>query len=363
MTVVPVVVQTTTGRPGDAGLVTAFTSGATVGAELMMPSVLARVAGGRVFAIALLLMGGGSLAHLWIELNLLTILALAVIRGAGFGAAVVTGAVLVAELAPARARGRAVGNMGLVVGMASTVSPSLGLLLLGSVGAGWVFAAAGAVALVGGTVVDRVDRGASRVSSSTVQVHRALGRNELLIPVIGLALLTATYGGLVSFAPRLLEPSGWASAASFFFAFGALRSITRWLGGAAADRHGARTVVLCGLVCACLGVSLLLLSTAAPVVLASGLLYGGGSGMVQSGSFVGMLERAEPSETRLVGTLWNLAFDGGVSLGGALLGLVAASGGYASVLVGLPVLTFLALLVFAVAWQEPAALLTPDGDR
>jgi hypothetical protein len=97
----------------------------------------------------------------------------------------------------------------------------------------------------------------------------------------------------------------------------------------------------------------LALSTSILGVLVSGVAYGAGSGMAQSASFVGMLERAPAGEVRLVGTLWNLAFDGGVSLGGALLGLVAALGGYPSVLLGLPLLTFLALLTFGVAWHEP----------
>jgi hypothetical protein len=111
--------------------------------------------------------------------------------------------------------------------------------------------------------------------------------------------------------------------------------------------------VLCGLVCACIGVGVLVWSTSVLGVLVSGVLYGAGSGMTQSASFVGMLERAAAGEVRLVGTLWNMAFDGGVSLGGAALGLVAALGGYSSVLLGLPLLTFLALLTFALAWHEP----------
>src|SRR5262245_56156159 len=127
MTVVPVVVETSTGRPGDGGLVTAFTAAATVAAELTMPTVLGRVRAGTVFAVALVLMGAGSLAHLSVEPDLGAVLILAIVRGAGFGAAVVCGAVLVAELAPPAARGRAVGTMGLVVGLASMVSPSIGL--------------------------------------------------------------------------------------------------------------------------------------------------------------------------------------------------------------------------------------------
>jgi hypothetical protein len=52
-----------------------------------------------------------------------------------------------------------------------------------------------------------------------------------------------------------------------------------------------------------------------------------------SAIFIGMLEHTAHTEIRLVGTMWNIAFDAGVSLGGALLGAVAASAGYGGVLI------------------------------
>jgi predicted MFS family arabinose efflux permease len=70
--------------------------------------------------------------------------------------------------------------------------------------------------------------------------------------------------------------------------------------------------------------------------------------MAQSGAFVGMLARVQRAEVPLVGTMWNMAFDGGVSLGGAVLGLVVAlSGTPTAVLWSLPLLSVLALLLFA----------------
>src|SRR5206468_5089185 len=97
-----------------------------------------------------------------------------------------------------------------------------------------------------------------------------------------------------------------------------------------------------GLVVALGGMVILAISLSPAAVVTSALSYGGGSGMAQSATFVGMLARSSPDEVRLVGTLWNLAFDGGVSLGGALLGIVAGAAGERAVLLALPVLTLLA---------------------
>ncbi len=296
MAVVPAVAQSTTGRPADGGLVTAITSASTVGAELLMPSLLGRISGGRVFAAALLLLGLGALGHLAVEPSLSAILALSVVRGAGFGACTVTGSVLVAELAQAHARGRAIGNLGLVVGISSMISPPVGLVILGRFGADWVWVFAGAVALIGVPVVVGVANDARPAPGPPL--YAAFQQPGLMVPVLGLALLTATYGGLVSFAPQIMEPSGWGSAATFFLAYGAARATTRWSGGHAADRFGHRGVLVLGLLGACLGLLILPITLEPLAVVMAGVLYGGGSGMAQSAIFVGMLERA--SSTRLL---------------------------------------------------------------
>jgi predicted MFS family arabinose efflux permease len=359
MTVAPLVAQRESGHPADGGLVTAMFSGSTVCAELLMPTLIGRHRPGRLFAIALVLIASGSLAHVAFAPELPTMLALAAVRGLGFGTAVVTGAVLVAQLAPSAARGRAVGNLGLTIGIASMISPTLGLLLLDAVGARYVFAVTGLVALAGAWFVDPVDRWLPRPPTRTVQVAGGLRRPGLRAPVLALALMTMTYGGLVSFGPRILEPVGWGSAASFFFVYGAARAAARWWGGRAADRSGYRLVILPGMALVLLGLLLLTLSLSAAVVLTAGALYGAGSGMAQSGVFVGMLERVHPGEVPLVSTLWNMAFDGGVSVGGVLLGLLAASAGYDAVLRSLPPLALVALLVLALNWRRPVSRLAP----
>jgi MFS family permease len=276
-------------------------------------------------------------------------LVLAAVRGLGFGTAVVTGAVLVAEFAPRGALGRAVGNLGLAIGAASMLSPTLGLLLLNRLGANLVFGLCGVLALLGVLSVDRVDRGLVRPPGKPVQVAEGLRQPALAIPVVGLALLTMTYGGLVSYGPRVLAPDGWGSAATFFLVYGVGRALSRWLAGRSADRWGARAVILPGLMAAVIGLLLLTLAARGQpaLVLLAAVLYGMGAGMAQSGALVGMLTRATPSQMPLVSTLWNVAYDGGVSVGGVVLGFIAATGGETAVLWSLGPLGALALVLFA----------------
>jgi predicted MFS family arabinose efflux permease len=275
-------------------------------------------------------------------------LLMAGVRGLGFGTAVVTGAVIVAELAPSGARGRAVGNLGLAIGLASMVSPSIGLLMLNSLGAAVVFGVTGVVALLGVFAIDGADRGRTRPVTKPVQVTEGLRQPALAIPVAALALLTVTYGGLVSYGPHLLDAVGWGSAASFFVVYGAGRAVSRWLAGRSADRFGPRKVILPGVTLVVAGLWLLSVSArAAPAfVVTAALLYGVGAGMAQSAAFVAMLARARQAQVPLVSTLWNLSYDGGVSIGGAALGLLAASSGETAVLSSLPAVSAVALLLF-----------------
>ena len=356
MTVAPLVAQAATGQAGDAGLITALFSGATVCAELLMPSLLARFAPRHLFGAALALLGAGSFGHLVGGARLASLAGLAIVRGLGFGTAVVSASVLVAELAPASARGRAIGNLGLVIGLASLVSPAAGLVLLAALGPDWVFGIAGGLGMLGALAI-RVRRAGSvpgGASVRPVQAYRGLARPGLLVPFVGLALVTTTYGGLVSFAPLALDPGGQGSAAAaFFLAYGAARAVMRWLGGRGSDRFGYRWVLVPGLACMVGGLVLLPVSINQPLpVLLSAVLYGAGSGMAQSASFVGMLAHAEAAEVRLVSTLWNMAFDAGVSIGGAVLGLVAAGSGAVGVLRVLPVLGLSSLALFTFGWRR-----------
>lgn len=359
MTVAPVVAQAATGQAGDAGLITALFSGSTVCAELLMPSLLGRFAPAPLFGAALALIGVGSLGHLVGGARLLSVAGLAVVRGLGFGTAVVSASVLVAELAPASARGRAIGNLGLVIGIASLVSPAAGLLLLGALGPDAVFGIAGVLVVLGALAVRgdsrRADHRPGSASERPVQAYRGLAQPGLLVPFIGLALVTTTYGGLVSFAPLALGPAGGqgSSAAAFFLVYGAARAVMRWLGGRGSDRFGYRRVLLPGLACMVGGLWLLPMSVDEPLaVLVSALLYGAGSGMAQSASFVGMLLHAKAADVRLVSTLWNMAFDAGVSVGGAVLGFVAAGSGAAGVLRVLPILGLGSLALFTFGWRR-----------
>jgi predicted MFS family arabinose efflux permease len=385
----PVAYQQAGGPAGQAGFVTALFSGATVATELLSPGLLARLAPGRVLVASLGLMSLGTLASTAAVDSPSALLALAPVRGVGFGAAVVAMSVLVTELAPARRRGAALGWLGLTTSLPTVFGPALGLALLEVVGAAGVFAFSGLATLLGmglATGVRQGTQGDSGIALGTRRppgappaapgsVWQGLRRRDLLVPFVALVLLSASYGGFVSYAALAL-PGGAAAATTLFLAYGVCRALARWGAGSGSDRFGARPLALGGTLAALVALLVLAGSTAVPglgaraedaralaapgfgfallgPLLAAGMLFGAGQGLSQGAMQVGMLDHPDPAEVRLGSTLWNMGVDAGVSVGGAGLALVASRYGLDAVFRTLPLFAAASLFVLASAWRPP----------
>jgi MFS family permease len=351
----PVAVEQAGGEGSQAGFLTALFSAATVASELLSPTILTRLAPSRLLFASLALMAFGSLASIPVVDSALGLLALAPIRGMGFGAAVVAMSVLVTELAPPRRRGSALGALGVTSSLPSVFGPALGLALLSTAGAGGVFAFCGVATLVGAGLAACV-RGVTVVpTAEPTSIWQGLQRRDLSVPFFALVLLSASYGGFISYAALALAETGVGSAAAVFLAYGMTRTLSRWVAGAGSERFGARPLALAGLVGA-LGALLLLSGTlAGPVLLAAGALFGAGQGLASGAIQVGMLDQSNPAVVRVASTMWNVGVDAGLSVGGAVLALVASRYGLEAVFRTLPIFAAASLLVLASGWPRARA--------
>ena len=176
----PVALREARGAAGDAGIMTAFFSGATVCTELLSPGLLVRASPARMLVMALGVMSLGTLASTAAVENPTALLALAPVRGIGFGAAVVAMSVLVTELAPLRRRGAALGWLGLTTSLPSMFGPALGLALLARVGAAGVFAMGGVATLIGMGLAAPVRQASVAPPAESGSVWRGLKRRDML---------------------------------------------------------------------------------------------------------------------------------------------------------------------------------------
>jgi predicted MFS family arabinose efflux permease len=351
----PVALREAGGAAGEAGLVTALFSGATVCAELLSPGVLVRASPGRVLVLALGAMSLGTLASTAGVDNATALLALAPVRGIGFGAAVVAMSVLVTELTPPRRRGAALGWLGLTTSLPSMFGPALGLALLGRVGAAGVFAMCGLASLIGMGLAGAVHQTNVVLPARSGSVWRGLRRRAMLFPFVALVLLSAGYGGFVSYAALAL-PGGPGVASTLFLVYGVARTIGRWTAGSGSDRFGPRPLALGGTVTAVAALVLLAEAATAPevdaVLFVAGALFGAGHGVSSGAMQVGMLNHSDPAEVRLGSTLWNAGVDAGVSIGGVGLALVATRYSLQAVFWALPLFAGASLVVLAASTER-----------
>jgi predicted MFS family arabinose efflux permease len=351
----PLAYQAAGGNAGQAGLVTALFSTATVATELVSPALLTRVAPHRVLVAALALMSLGTLASSMVVDNAAALLALAPVRGSAFGAAVVAMSVLVTELAPVGRRGAALGVLGLTTSIPSVFGPAVGLALLSAFGAAEVFVLTGLAALIGVCLAWAAHPPEVAGIARNPSVWQGLNRRDMLAPFVALVLISAGYGGFVSYAALVLPvPAGIATA--LFLAYGVTRALARWAAGSGSDRFGARLLALVGVGTALVALLALAGTSAALLLIAAGALFGAGQGLAQGALQVGMLDHPDPADVRLGSTLWNLGVDAGIIVGGAGLALVAAGDDLSSILRTLPLFAAASLAVLALSWAPAIQL-------
>src|SRR5918992_6253469 len=129
LSVVPLYAEAAGGGSSGAGLATAVFMLSTVLAQVGMPRVLARFGYRAVLAAGLLLLGIPALLYVPLG-EVPAILAVTLVRGAGFGAAIVALAALVTELAPPGWRGEALGLYGVSLTLPTVFCGALGLWIV-----------------------------------------------------------------------------------------------------------------------------------------------------------------------------------------------------------------------------------------
>jgi hypothetical protein len=154
-------------------------------------------------------------------------------------------------------------------------------------------------------------------------------------PIAALAVITASGGAILTFAPHIL-----ASPALGFFgllAFTGASAASRWAAGGIADRLGAAAGIAPLLFTGALGLAAIGFTAGRThdgpgrVLVISGLLlagvaYGGLQNLTLAQAFTAAGEQARSS----VSIAWNLSFDAGTGLGAFAVGAIATATSYSA---------------------------------
>ena len=261
------------------------------------------------------------------------IMAVCVVRGLGFAVACVAGYALTVSLIPPQRRGEGLALVGVVGGVPGVTCLPLGVWLAAHVGYRPVFVAGGVAAL------------------RTPALNR---------PALTFSAVTMAVGVFLTFLPLAVSRTATDVAALALLVQPATAIGGRWLAGRYGDRRGPAVLLAPGVLLAAAGMLTLSLVAVPAAVIAGAAVFGLGFGITQNASLTLMFDQVPESGYSTVSALWNLAYDGGMGLGAAGFGLLAARTGYPAAFA----LTAAVLpVVLAAASRRPGTRPAPPAAR
>ena len=331
-----------------AGLVTGSLMLTTVLAEFASPRLLGRFGYRAVFAAGALLLGGPAPALL-LPHSMVTIIAVSIARGIGFGLSTVVIGALVAASVPAERRGEGIGLAGVVACVPAIVALPSGVWLAQNTGYAVVIAITAISALAPLAAVPwladpatQAEAGAGSTDTAPAGLLGSLRSGGMLRPGLVFAATTVSAGVVASFLPLAAGVSAGVATLGLF-AQAVTATASRWWAGRRGDRHGHAGLLIPGLLIAAAGMASLIWVSAPVAVIAGMCLFGIGFGIAQNATFALMIDRAPAGGYGTASALWNLAYDAGYGTGPIVFGVFVAHTGYpvAFALTGLLVLAAL----------------------
>ncbi|NMO49787.1 MFS transporter [Actinoplanes sp. TBRC 11911] len=325
LSVVPLFAEQS-GSHGDAGLATVALLLACVACEMVTPRLMARLGYRWALAIGLTLLGLPTLV-LTAGHSTTAILAVSVLRGAGFAISAVATNAIGAMLIPAERRAEGLALAGVMSGLPGLIALPAGVWVATHSGFTPVFVAATIAPLLALLAIPGPPR-RHAAAAREEGVAAALTNPGLVRPALIFAASTAAVGVLVTFLPLAVTGSRTWVVAAALLVQPAAATATRWIAGRLGDRYGSVRLLTPGLILSGAGMAALALTGIPAAVLGGALLFGMGFGILQNATLALMYARAPRGGEGAVSAIWNAAYDLGMAAGALGAGLVVGAIGY-----------------------------------
>lgn len=245
-----------------------------------------------------------------------SLLLLRVLHGIGWGAATTAATTLIADIAPPKRRGEAMGVFGMASNIAMAIGPALSMILLLKYDFSILFSISAGIALVSLLFVLPI--------SETMVVHpkTPLFSKEALFPSVLMFIISLTYGSIVSFLSLFAQKQGILNPGIFFTVFAVTLILVRALAGKLSDIKGRKFVILPGMVLITAGLWVLSTAITLNTFLAAAFLYGLGFGLVHPSLMALLVDSVSDKGRGAAMGTFTAAFDLGIGAGSIILGLV-----------------------------------------
>ncbi len=251
------------------------------------------------------------------------ILALRLFHGMGMGLFPTAATVVIAELAPPRRRGEAMGWFGIANSLGLILGPVMGPFVAARAGFAMLFLLAAGAAGLGMVCICLVPAGARPARHPRLPRPRDLFSSAAVFPSLILLLLYIPYGTVVAFIPLVATARGIENPGLFYTVFAGAMLLVRAKAGELSDRQGRAAAIVPGMIVT--GLSFLVLGvTTGPIgVLTGGAFLGLGFGAAQPALMALTTDRVVPEERgKAMGTFytaWELGIASGAAGAGWLL--------------------------------------------
>jgi MFS family permease len=163
------------------------------------------------------------------------------------------------------------------------------------------------------------------------------------------------FGTVITFTPTFVHDAALGSVSTFFLSYTAAAIGTRFGAAGLGDRLGHRRVAVPALALLGGAIGALALVRSAPALAAVGLVFGTAQGVVYPTLNAFAIEGAAPGQFGRLQTLFNGAFNLGVTSGSFALGQVADRFGHRAVFATAGAIAGVALAVLVTATPRPRA--------
>lgn len=324
----PLYVEAVTGDATAAGLLNGSLMAATGFGTLAVPWLMARLGRKATLVLGLALLC--SVAVYPVLVAIPALLLVTVVRGLAFGIGNTSLLTVIVDTVPGERRGRGLGAYQVAVSLGGLMGAGGGVYLWQHFGfsavtlpAAGVVVPAIAVVLVAVGLVGR---------TSVARVAELLGTlrslPQLHVPTLTFALLTFSYGGMVTFAALHIRANDLGSATVFFFTLSGAQVVGRPLAGWVCDRLHPQLVLMASISVLITGLLTLALAPGPVALLAGAVLFGVGFGSGVIASQMVLMERLDAGERPLASAMFGVAYSWGMGIGAGTLALLVGVTGY-----------------------------------
>ena len=307
-----------------------------------------------VLAVGLVLLAFGSLLFL---IPLFAMLFIAgIIRGLGWAGINTGGYTSLAMTAPAERRGEAAGYYTSVTASANIFFPALGLwIIAGHGGFELVFWLSAGLAALGLPIALRLDRH----SVATAPPHSAqdtptaslIDRSVLLATGLNLCSTLAN-PAVMAFLPLYARSLGIENIGLFYILAGVTNIVIRPMLGKWSDAFGRGPSIAIGQGAQLIGLVLILVADALPLILIGGVFFALSSALIGSSTTALAMDLSNPHRRGQAMATYSISYQMGVGLGSILAGAIADLVSLAAMYVGSIVITIVGMCMLAHAWKS-----------